>query len=67
MGPRENIDDPWRVSLSLPGADVMVPQMRESGVSMGRGGIVLHGVARPKSTNVNRGGYCHAGGQMVGG
>ena len=33
------------VSLSLPGADVMVPQTRESGVSVGRGGVVLHGVA----------------------
>ena len=42
------------VSLSLPGADVMVPQTRESGVSVGRGGVVLHGIARAKSTSVNR-------------
>ena len=53
--PKENFDDPWGVSLSLTGADVMVPQTRESGVSLGRGGVVLHGVARPKSTSVNRG------------
>ena len=26
----EHTDDPWGVSLSLPGADVMVPQTRES-------------------------------------
>ena len=43
--PKEHIDDPWGVSLSLPGADVMVPQTRESGVSVRRGGVVLHGVA----------------------
>ena len=34
--PREPFDDPWVVSLSLPGADVMVPQTRASGVSVGR-------------------------------
>ena len=53
---RRNIWMTQGVSLSLPDADVMVPQTRESGVSVGRGGVVLHGVARPKSTGVNRGG-----------
>ena len=53
---RRNILMTQGVSLSLPDADVMVPQTRESGVSVGRGGVVLHGVARPKSTSVNRGG-----------
>ena len=53
---KEHTDDPRGVSLSLPGADVMVPQTRESGDSVGRGGVVLHGVARPKSTSVDRGG-----------
>ena len=54
--PKEHTDGPWGVSFSLPSADVMVPQTRESGVSVGRGGVVLHGVARSKSTSVNRGG-----------
>ena len=54
--PKENLDDPWGVSLSLPGADVMVPQTRESGVSVECGGVVLQGVARPESTSVNCGG-----------
>ena len=31
----------------------MVPQTRESGVSVGPGGVVLHGVARPKLTSIN--------------
>ena len=56
MDPKENIEDPWGVSLSLLGADVMVPQTRESDASMGRGGVVLYGVARSESTGVNRGG-----------
>ena len=54
--PKEQTDDPWGVSLSLPGAVVMVPQARESGLSVGQGGVVLHGVSRPESTSVNRGG-----------
>ena len=36
--------------------DVVVPQTRESNASMGRGGVVLYGVARSESTGVNRGG-----------
>ena len=63
--PKEYLDIPWGVSLSLPGADIMIPEMRESGVSVGCGGVVLHGVARPKSTSVNCGGSCHAGGEIV--
>ena len=51
--------------MSLPGADVMVPQARESGVSMGRGVVVLHWVARPKPASVDRGGLRHAAGEMV--
>ena len=51
--------------MPLPGADVVVPQTRESSVSVGRGGVVLHGVARSKSTSVDRGGECHAGGEVV--
>ena len=43
----------------------MVRQARESGVSVGRGGVVLNGVARPKPASVDRGSYCHAGGEMV--
>ena len=53
---KEHTDDPWGVSLSLPGADVVVPQTRESGVSVGRGGVVFHGVAQSKSASANRGG-----------
>ena len=53
---RRNSNDPWGVSLSLPGADVIVPQTRESGVSMGRGGVILHGIVRSKLTSVGRGG-----------
>ena len=30
--------------MSWPGADVMLPQTRESGVNVGRGGVVLHGL-----------------------
>ena len=60
--PKEHLDNPWRVSLSLPGADVMVHQTREPGVIVGHGGVVLHEVVRPKSTSVNCSGYCHAGG-----
>ena len=44
------------VSLPLPGADVMVTQVRESGVSMGRGGVVLHRVAGPNLASVDCGG-----------
>ena len=43
----------------------VVPQTREPSISVGRGGVVLHGVARSKSTSVDRGGECHAGGEMV--
>ena len=42
--------------LPLLGADVVVPQTRESDASMGRGGVVLYGFARSESTGVNRGG-----------
>ena len=38
-----------------PCADVMVPQARETGVSMGHRGVVLHGVAIPKPASVDRG------------
>ena len=31
------------------------PKSRKSGVSVGRGGVVLHGVARPKPASVDRG------------
>ena len=40
-------------------------QTRESSISVGCGGVVLHGVARSKSTSVDRGGECHAGGEVV--
>ena len=53
------------ITLPLPGADVVVPQTRESTISVGRGGVVLHGVVRSKSTSVDRGGECHAGDEMV--
>ena len=32
--------------MPLPGADVVVSQTRESSVSVGRGGVVFHGVVR---------------------
>ena len=54
--PKEHSENPWGVSLPLLGADVVVPQTRESDASMGRGGVVLYGVARSESTGVNRGG-----------
>ena len=54
--PKEHSENPWGVSLPLLGADVVVPQMRESDASMGRGRVVLYGVARSESTGVNRGG-----------
>ena len=62
---KEHTNDPWGVSLPLPGADVVVSQTRESSISVGRGGVVLHGVARSKSTSVDRGGERHAGGEVV--
>ena len=34
--------------MSLPGADVLVPQALKPDASIGRGGVVLHEVARPK-------------------
>ena len=54
--PKEHSENPWGVSLPLLGADVVVPQTRESDASMGRGGVVLYEVARSESTSVNRGG-----------
>ena len=47
--PKEHTNDPWGVSLPVPGADVVVPQTRESGVSVGCGRIVFQGVARSES------------------
>ena len=63
--PEKHFDDPWRVSLSLPGADVMVPQAQKLSVGVGRGGAVLHGVAGSKLAGVNVGSQCHAGGEVV--
>ena len=51
--PKGHLETPCGVCLSLPGADVMVPQTRKSGVSLERGGVVLHWVARPKSNSAN--------------
>ena len=53
--PKEHTDDPWGVSLPQLGADVVVPQTRESGVSVGRGRVVFHGVAQSESASVNSG------------
>ena len=55
-GYRTRSENPWGVSLPLPGADVVVPQTLESDASMGRGGVILYGVARSESTGVNPGG-----------
>ena len=41
--PKEHSENPWGVSLPLLGADVVVPQTRESDASMGRGGVILYG------------------------
>ena len=41
------------------------PKRGESSISVGRGGVVLHGVTRSKSTSVDRGGECHASGEVV--
>ena len=53
---KEHTNYPRGVSLPLPGADVVVPQTREYGISLGREGVVLHVVARSESTSVDRGG-----------
>ena len=44
----------------------MVPQARESGNSVGRGGVVLHGAVRPKPASVDSGPFYQAGGETVG-